>query len=57
MAFDVGVYAVEIGLVDHGEFEVLRFIGRGAGGEVEVEGSLEDGGVGDGVDGVEGKVD
>lgn len=66
MPLDVSVDTREIRLVEHGELEVERAVfglgswrrGRGggrAGGEVEVEGALEDGGVGDGVDGVEGE--
>ena len=58
MALDVGVDAREIRLVEHGELELD---GLGVGGrarrDVEVEGALEDGGVGYGVDGGEGEED
>lgn len=65
---DVGVDARELGLVDHGEFEFLGFgggfLGFGGGwglglldADGEVEGSLQDGGVGDCGYGGEGEED
>lgn len=57
--FDIAIDAREIGLVEHAEFDFfglfLFFLLAGGGrggvdGDVEVEGTLEDGGVGDGVD-------
>ena len=56
MSFHISIYAREVGLVEHGDFEFLRFGGGGkGGGDDKVEGSLEDGGIGDRVDRVEGK--
>lgn len=66
MASNIGIDAGKIGLVDHREFEFLcgsgrvRFVtivDRGLDGKVEVEGTLKDGGVGDGGDGGEGEED
>ena len=51
----VSVNAGEIGLVEHGELEFLGFFGGYGCRDYEVKGSLEDGRVGDRVDGVKGE--
>lgn len=55
MTLHIGVYASEVGLVDHRELDLLCFVVGVLDGDVEVEGALEDGGVGYRGDGVEGE--
>lgn len=55
MTFHISVYTCKVGLVYHREFELLGVVRGGPGSEVEIEGALEDGGVGNGVDVVEGE--
>lgn len=56
MFLDVLINACEVGLVEHAELRVLGFRSEAfGGGDDEVEGALEDAGVGDSFDGREGK--
>ena len=57
MRADVRVDGLEIGLVDHAELVLGLFCGIGGvgGGDYDVEGALQDGGEGDGVDAGEGE--